>query len=427
MKNILASLLVLALAMAGAGCAAEQAPGEPSGDPAPNGQAEAVSLPAPAESADPAVVDGVNGMGVEMLKRLYPVMGGENFMISPVSISLALSMTMNGAKTETLAQMQEALHFTGMEMDAINAGQKDLMSILLNPDNSEKVQVEIANALWAERASLCSNRSGTACRDYYGADTRLLDFDDPQARGIINAWVDEQTHGMIPAIVEGPIPSETVLFLINTLYFDGKWSMPFDPERTYDGTFTQGNGEAMTVPMMSANEDLPVYSIPDADCFGKSFGENGRLEMVCIRPEGGLDSFLKGFSVEQLARITAKGHTADILINIPRFSYDTSLDLNEVLIGMGMENAFDEGRADLSGMGRLGRGNPYISKVVHKTRIEVKEEGAKAAAVTSVEVDTRAAEEPTVISLDSPFLYLIRDTQTGAVLFIGVVEEPVEE
>ena len=147
MKRIIATLLGLVMiGIMCTGCSGELvSPG-----------AEAAELPEPASSVDPALIDGVNGMGIDMLQRLYAGMDGENFMISPASISLALSMTMNGAEGETMAEMREALHLAGLDMEALNGAQKDLMSILLNPDDSEKVKVEIANALWA-RAGLLLN------------------------------------------------------------------------------------------------------------------------------------------------------------------------------------------------------------------------------------------------------------------------------
>lgn len=434
MKRNMTLFLSVILVFLLAGCAGVQTPVAPDKPPAatpvaastPAPQLSAVSLPAPAETADPAVVEGVNGMGIDMLKRLYPDMAGENFMISPTSISLALSMTMNGAEGKTLEQMRDTLHFTGIDMDTVNEAQRDLISILRNPDGSEKVRAEIANALWARQGIDLLEPFRDACREYYGADTRFLDFDDPEARDTINNWVDTETHGMIPTIVDEPIGRDTVLFLIDTLFFDGKWTEPFDVENTADGVFTKADGSTVTTPMMSAVEEVEANTGPDADWFGKTFGETGRLEMLFIRPKGDLNALIRDLSPEKLAQMIEGRHKTDVHMTVPRFSYDTSLRLNEVLIAMGMEDAFDEGRADLSGMGRLGRGNPYISKVLHKTRVEVKEEGAKAAAVTGVAVDTRAAGEPTVISLDKPFLYLIRDTWTGAVLFVGVVEQPVE-
>jgi len=425
MKRAIAVLLGIILVLACAGCTSEQAPVASPRDPESNPQVEALSLPAPAESADPGVVTGVNATGIDMLQRLYPDMKGDNYMISPLSISLALSMTMNGAEAQTLEQMKEAMHFAGIDTDAVNAAQKDLMTILVNPDGSDKVKVEIANALWACEEMMLTADFQDTCATYYDAGTESLDFADPQTREIIDAWVNQQTHGMIPAILDEPIAPEEVMFLINTLYFDGKWSLPFDPDKTSDGTFTKADGTAVTVPMMSAEEDVMVYTDSDIDCFSKSFGDTGRLEMLFIRPKGALDAFIRDFSPAQLAQIVKDSHEEEILISIPRFSYDTSLKLKEVLTAMGMGDAFIEGTADFTAMGSCGRGPLYVGEALHKTRIEVKEEGARAAAVTGVVMEARGM--PTTIALDGPFLYLIRDTRTGAVLFIGVLEEPVEE
>jgi serpin B len=412
MKRII--LIVLGLFMMGTlftGC---------SGGPISPG-ADAAELPEPAASVDPAAVDGVNAMGIDMLQRLYPGMEGENFMISPASIMLALSMTMNGAEGETLVQMQEALHLSGIDMDTLNQAQKDLMSILLNPDASEKVKVEIANALWAREGLSLKQAFTDVCRDYYNAGTQFLDFDDPASVDIINNWVDTQTHGMIKTIIDEPIEADTVLYLMNTLFFDGKWTEPFDPEKTYEGTFTKADGSTVSVQMMPAEQDVLVYISDEADCFGKAFGDNGRLQMLFIKPKGDLDAYVVDFSVEKLNRIAAGLASQEIPIGVPRFSYDTAMSLKDTLIAMGMERAFSGGAQ----FGAMSETSLYIDDVLHKTRIEVKEEGAKAAAVTSVEMKLTAAPMTSII-LDSPFMYCIRDTQTGAVLFMGVVEEPME-
>lgn len=385
--------------------------------------ADAAELPEPAAAVDPALTDGVNAMGIDMLKRLYTDMDGENFMISPASITLALSMTMNGAQGETLAGMQDALHLAGLSMDDLNAAQKDLMSILLNPDGSEKVKIEIANALWAREGLTLKEPFTDICRAYYRAETQYLDFNDPASVDIINTWVNTETHGMIPTIIDDPIEADTVLYLMNTLFFDGKWTEPFDPEKTYGGMFHTAGSAAVPVRMMTGEQDVMVYRDPDADAdiFSKAFGDNERLEMLFIRPQGDLSAYIQGLTVEKLNRIAAGLAPENLQIGIPRFSYDTAMSLKDVLISMGMERAFS-GAAEFAPMSDTPL---YIDDVMHKTRIEVKEEGAKAAAVTSVEMKLTAM--PMSLILDSPFLYLIRDTQTGAVLFLGVVEEPVEE
>ncbi len=384
--------------------------------------ARAAELPEPAATVNPVLIDGVNGMGIELLNRLYADMEGENFMISPASISLALSMIANGAEGETREEMQEALHLGDLNMSDLNAAQKDLMSILLNPDNSEKVVVEIANALWAREGLSLKESFLDACREYYRAETQYLDFNDPESVDIINDWVNTETHGMIPTIIDEPIDGDTVLYLMNTLFFDGKWTEPFDPDKTYEETFTKADGSTAPVQMMSGEQDVMVYHDPDgkADVFSKAFGDNERLEMLFIRPQGDLSAYIQGLTVEKLNRIAAQLAPENIQVGIPRFSYDTAMTLKDVLAAMGMERAFS-GAAQF---GHMSDEELYLDDVRHKTRIEVKEEGAKAAAVTSVEMRLTSAAMPLI--LDSPFLYMIRDAQTGAVLFMGVVEEPLE-
>lgn len=414
MKKIIAILLGLSMmALLCTGCAGD--PGQPG--------AQAAELAEPAASVDPVLIDGVNGMGIEMLQRLYGNMDGDNFMISPASISLALSMTMNGAEGETLAEMRDALELGDLDMDDVNGAQKDLLSVLLNPDNSGKVKVEIANALWAREGLDLKEAFLEACREYYAAKAQYLDFDDPESMDVINGWVNEETHGMIPTIIDEPIEADTVLYLMNTLFFDGKWTEPFDPEKTYEGMFTKADGSTVPVQMMSGEQDVMVYYDPDgdADIFSKAFGDNERLEMLFIRPQGDLNAYIQGLTVEKLNRIAAGLAPKNLQIGIPRFSYDTGMSLKDTLIAMGMKKAFN-GAAEF---GPMSDTDLYIDDVRHKTRIEVKEKGAKAAAVTSVEMKFTAA--PMSLILDSPFLYLIRDRQTGAMLFVGVVEVPVEE
>jgi len=259
------------------------------------------------------------------------------------------------------------------------------------------------------------------CRESYGAEARELDFTDPNAPAVINAWVSDKTAGKIPTIIDA-IATDMVLYLINAIYFKGSWAEKFDPAKTRDGTFALADGTRVTTPMMARTGSYGYHRGDDFLAVHLPYGD-GKIGMYVVLPDEGVG----------LARLAgelggagwgawmAQTQVERVDLSLPRFRFDYDVVLNDALKAMGMGIAFQQQGADFSGMSPVG---PYISEVKHKTFIEVNEEGTEAAAVTSVGVGTTAVPLNVTVAVDRPFLFLIRHNPTGTLLFVGAVVDP---
>lgn len=354
---------------------------------------------------------------VEFLKETET--GAENVLISPLSVSLALSMTANGAKGETQAQMLQTLS-GGMEMDVWNQSLYDYVSSLVESSGAE---VGIANSVWFrdEKIAVKQTFLQTAA-DYYSASAYQAPFDGSTVKQI-NRWVSENTDGRIDKIVE-KIDPDTMMYLINALVFKADWQRVYYKDQVRDGLFTAADGSEQTVKMM--HDTLHSYLETDgATGFVRSY-KGGEFHFVALLPDEGttVDEFLTTLTGEKLSTVLKNPINTEVRTKLPKFSYEYSAQMSDILISMGMTDAFDAKSADFSDMGTMEDDrNLFISEVIHKTYIEVGEQGTKAAAVTSVQADgaTAMPEEPKVVYLDRPFLFFIIDREMNLPLFMGVV------
>ncbi len=381
-------------------------------------------LAAPAEELDERLVEANNSLGFNVFHELVKAENdNENIFISPASILTALAMTYNGAEGDTRTAMKETLQLTGMSREEINEAFADLLTILNNPDPD--VELAVANSLWAREGIDFYDDFLQRSREYFNAEISALDFDDPSSADTINSWVDEQTRGAIEEIVEPPINPLTVLFLINAIYFKGEWSEPFDPERTRDIPFTLPDGSRENHPVMFREDD---FSSLENDLFQAAklpYGENERVSMYLFLPaqEVGLTGFYDELNAENWAAWINSFTTVKGEIGLPRFKFEYDTSLNDVLKTLGMGIAFDDTAADFSAM----RSTPprlFISDVVHKSFVEVNEEGTEAAAATSVEIRLESAFPGFQMIIDRPFFFAITDDRTGTILFMGSVLDP---
>lgn len=384
------------------------------------------TLAAPATELDGRLVDANNGFGFNLLQQLREKNPEENIFISPASVAMALAMTYNGADGETRRAMAEALLLQGMSLEEINKAFADLKTILQNPD--PKVELAVANSLWAREGQAFNEDFLQRNRDYFGAKTAELNFSLPGAADEINGWVKEQTRGKIEKIVDPPIDPMTVLFLINAIYFKGDWSEPFDAKQTREIPFTLSDGTKKQHPLMFIDGDFRSLKTEQFEAVSLPYGNTGRVSMYLFLPAAdssltnfyselnrqNWDSWMNAFSEQQAE------------IGLPRFKFEYEATLNDALKALGMEEAFDPGAADFSGM-RPEPPNLYISDVKHKTFVEVNEEGTEAAAVTSVEVRLTSMPEMFSLIIDRPFFFAIVDNQTGTILFMGSVSDPGAE
>ncbi|MCB2205421.1 serpin family protein [bacterium] len=343
----------------------------------------------------------------------------KNIFLSPLSISMALGMTMNGARGDTWEGMRTALSLEQLSPYDINTAWQGLRDVLLHADPA--VQLTIANSIWCRNGFQVEQSFVDTNRYYFDAEVQSLDFNAPTAAGIINDWVSTNTAGRIPTIIDGPISPLTMMYLINAVYFKGNWSTRFDPERTHDAQFHAAGGATQTVRMMQRESTMRYVHNGSVQIVDLPYGWD-RFSMAILLPtgEGSLADVREALAEEGnwTAWINAL-QDREIMLQLPRFRMEYEIPLKDALTTLGMEQAFSPYSADFTGINP--EGELYISSVKHKTFVEVNEEGTEAAAVTSVEVG--ATSVPPALIVDRPFVFVIHERNTGAVLFIGQVNK----
>jgi serpin B len=346
-----------------------------------------------------------------------------NLMVSPTSVAIALAMTYNGASGTTQQAMAEALELEGMSLEEINQANAALELALENADPD--VQLAIANSLWGKEGISFKPDFLQRNRDFYSAEVASLDFTNPSAIATINDWVSRNTQEKISEIIQEINPN-VVLFLINATYFKGNWTTPFNLEWTNDRPFTLLDGSQKQHPTMTQSGNYDCLENDQFQAVSLPYGESERLSMYVFLPResSSLGTFQQSLTAENWETWMSQFNRCEGAIRLPRFKLEYEIKLNNVLEAIGMAIAFDDNQANFSGMSEDEQLS--ISRVQHKTFIEVNEEGTEAAAVTSVEIQTLSAPAPPPfqMAVDRPFFYAIRDNQTGTVLFMGTVVEP---
>jgi len=360
-----------------------------------------------------------NFFGFNILKQLLVEDKNKNIFLSPASIALALSMTYNGAEKETKAVMAKTLQVENMTIDELNQASESLMTLIASPD--PKVQISVANSIWARAGEEFRQEFLTANEKFYRAKITSLDFKLPSSADTINNWVSENTKGKIPTIIQPPIPAEMVMYLINAIYFKGTWTVEFDKKLTQEREFTSLNGTKSLRPMMKqTRKDFNYLETDDFQAVELPYGKNERLGMYVFLPKRDLADFFSKLTGENWNSWMDKFLKREGILVLPKFKIEYEKKLNDTLGQLGMAVAFGGG-ADFS---KIGPGL-FISEVIHKSYIEVNEEGTEAAAVTSVGVGKTAIgpDEKFYLEVNKPFFYAISDKQTGEVLFMGVAGE----
>lgn len=404
--------------------------------PAIIGKAEAADLaesftpaPVPERPADERFKAGLYGFSSDLFRRVYAAGGEERtVLLSPLSVLTALSMTANGAQEETLREMEKVLTGAANAFDGGKAVTLEELSEYLHtylnrlPDD-EDASFAFANSVWFRDLADFSVRREFLQKnaDYFGAGVFKAPFDETTVRDI-NQWVAVHTHGMIPFLLS-ELEEELRLVLINALVFEAKWADPFNSDYgVRDGIFTDIDGREQTVPMMYGQER--AY-LSDESCTGfmKPYAGD-RYRFAALLPNEGedFDQFVSSLTGEKLAALLNQDQSYRISITMPKFSYDFDASLSDVLKTLGMERAFTESAQ----FGGISDTPLMIGNVIHKTHIDVDNEGTKAAAVTAVTVEATSMPDPSTlreVCLDRPFVYLIIDTENRLPLFIGTVTE----
>ena len=376
-----------------------------------------------AETAE--LVAGNSVFTFDLYQRLSEGEEG-NLFYSPYSISLALAMTYAGARGETEQQMAATMHYT-LSQERLHPAFNALDTMLASyGDDEDAFQLNVANAIWGQEGYEFLPTFLDILAENYEAGLHTVDFvnETEAARQVINDWVSDRTEEKIQDLIpKGKLNSMARLVLTNAIYFNGKWVLPFEKSNTHDEPFTLLDGSTVTVPMMSQ-----VESFKYAEGNGYQAVElpyrGSNVSMLFILPEAGRFEEMEGvFSAESVMAITESLTSQQVHLFVPKFTFESEFNLSEALIQMGMPAAF--GSADFSGM--TGNRDLFISDVVHKAFVAVDEEGTEAAAATAVimgETSAAVIEEPILMKLDRPFLFLIHDNDTGTILFIGRVLKP---
>lgn len=372
---------------------------------------------------DPRLTAATSRFALKLYDRIPRGDTSKNTFVSPTSIMLALAMTYNGSYGTTRQAMARALEIDGMSLEEANRAFADLKAMLASTD--PKIQLKIANSLWSRKGFAIKPAFLERNKQYYGAEVASLDFGDSSAVDTINSWVSKNTEGKIEKIIN-EIGDGDILFLINAIYFKGQWQHEFDKKKTKPDVFTLAGGERKQMPMMSQSESYFYYKGKNFQSVALPYGKGGVSMYVFLPDEQtGLDQFEQELTPENWDGWMKSFGLRPGEVTLPRFKVEWEANLNEMLAGLGMEEAFD-GRADFSQIAEpVGGEKIYISEVMHKSLCEVNEEGTVAAAATSVRMGIASAPPPPfVMKVDRPFFFAIRDNQTGLLLFMGSVRNP---
>lgn len=363
-------------------------------------------------------LDAGNTAVTDFAVRLFKEMSdqGRNTLISPLSILSALAMTANGAAGQTLEQMESVL---GMSVDELNLY---LYTYVNSLPQGKNYKLSLANSIWfTEDERLIVNRSFLQKNaDYYGAEIYKAPFNDQTLRDI-NNWVDYETDGMIPKVIDD-VSEDTIMYLVNALAFDADWMDQYVKSQVSDAVFTKEDGTKQSVKMMYSREGQYLED-EKATGFIKYY-KGGKYAFAALLPKEGvsLDEYISSLNGEGLSEILNNSVNAEVNTAIPKFETEFDAELSDVLSSIGMVNAFDENLSDFSNLGGYAGGKINISAVIHKTYIQVGEKGTRAGAVTVVEMDAGASpnpEEPKEVYLDRPFVYMLIDCENNIPFFIG--------
>lgn len=362
-----------------------------------------------------SVINANSEFAFDIFKQLNTEDADKNIFISPLSISTALTMTYNGAESTTKKAMGEVLGFRDMDINAVNESYNNLLNYLKNVD--KKVDLSIANSIWVRQGEEIQAGFLSNNQSQFNAKIAALDFSKDDAANTINQWISNATKSKIDKMLEPPIDSSVIMYLINAIYFKGEWSDQFNPKNTFDHIFKTFDGKEQTVRMMSRKGKVQYAKGDNYKAVKLPYGK-GKTSAYFILPDDGIhmNEFIGNISITQWNDIRNNMSEVDeMILQIPKFKMEYGIkNLNDSLQSLGMGEAFGD-RADFSGI----REGVYISQVLHKAVIEVNEKGSKAAAATVVAMNKGAAVEPITFIADRPFIFFIADDITGTILFMG--------
>lgn len=397
MKRWIALSLCMAMLAGCAGCGSNSSAAAEAGAPVQK-DADALQLPDALTVSDFAV------------KLLQNSDDTDNLLLSPMSVLCAAGMLMNGAAGDTLSQLETAV---GADTEALNGFASVWMNAL-----QEKDGLLAANSVWLNDAMLTAREPFLQkLHDVYGAELFAQSF-DADALAALNRWCSEHTGGMVPELLK-ELPPDAIMYLVNALCFRKAWENPYKSSDVHEGTFTTESGSVQAAKMLTSTES--IY-LEDASATGfMKYYEGGQYAFAALLPAEGcpLQEFIAELDGQRISALLSNASTESVSVRLPKFSVQYSTELSDVFRTLGAADVFDERKADLSGIGD----DLYVSRILHKTFINVNETGTEAAAATAAEImlkSMRPMRGKSVI-FDRPFVYMIVDLETNIPVFIGTL------
>ncbi len=377
-------------------------------------------LPREFSAQEKLVAEASNDFSFRLLNLLHEKEGNQPFFVSPLSISTAFAMALNGADGDTYEQMRDFFGYSGMTNEEINRAYRDLIELLTTLD--PKVVMNIANSIWVREDFQVLEDFLERNRTYFDAEVSRLDFSKPEAPDIINAWIEQKTKGLIEEMIN-EIDPLVVMYLINAIYFNGDWTVQFDPDETEDRRFYRDDDTTIEVPTMTGRHEFRYYLGDDWTALDMWYGDAG-FSFTALMPaeDAALQELIPDLTIARFQSITSRLEQDTINVFMPKFELDYEIDdFPFDLMEMGLTLPFDSFEADFSRITDIQQ--IYISDVMHRAVIKLDEEGSEAAAVTVIEFRELSAggggKHYLTIRLDRPFLFFIRENSSNTILFMG--------
>lgn len=374
------------------------------------------------EKIDERFTEGNQEFAFNIFQALNKGEPDNNILISPISMSQALTMAYNGAGTTTKEAMEKVLGFSGLDNSVVNESFRNLNNYLKTADR--KTDLKMGNSIWINKNVEIKKEFIKTNRDNFNAKVGNLDFSDPEAVRTINKWLSKATDGKIENAMEGPISDDTVMYIINAIYFNGIWTKKFKKGATYDGNFTTLDGSNIKVKMMTwgSTNEVKYDNSGKYQAIRLPYGK-GKISMYIIMPAAdfNINDFINYMDYRQWGEIKKSLHTSELEFAMPKFKIKyTAKDLKEILTELGMGEAFLK-NADFSETGDV-----YLNDILHEAMVEVNEKGTKAAAYTMLKFNKKSS-APDSFIVDHPFIFIINDDATDTILFMGKVLNINEE
>ena len=354
----------------------------------------------------------------------------ENIFFSPYSVHQALAMTMNGNDGEVLEEFIRILQLEGMTLEEANQAVKDLTAFLLEVD--PKVKLGIANGIWYKEGYQVQIPFKNASQEYFNAQIQPLDMSDPKSVNVINHWIEKQTNDLIHDMLDF-IPADAVMYLVNAIYFKGDWTYNFPKGNTRKEKFTLGNGQEIQVDMMNLGEaaGFKAYGNPNFTYLEIPYSTGQYTMGVLTNESGDLSEIDAYMSMDNLNEWRNNTRDVNLILKMPKFKFDYKIDnLADDLKAMGLVRPFSFHPDNFTRLFSNPTDDLKISRVIHQALIEVDEKGTEAAAATIIEAVELTSlppdNTPTVFTLDKPFIFFIQEKHSGAILFMGKLENPLE-